>query len=480
MGRHDTRLGAVLAALVGSLALGSGVAIGAYRTAPLLVLAAAAAGALVVLAALRPVEAVCVGVLLAPAEAVQVPLGSLGALSPTEVAFLLVAGGWVWRALIGDPRVRYPQIADYPLVALVLAVLPGAALGVELPVVARLTVMYAAFLLAFLTVKGFTPAELRRVLVCLGVGGGALAALGLVGYVRGGGPVVYGENVGGRAAFGIPDPNYFAAYLLLALLPLLALVVGGRLRGRAACAVLVGLMAAAVVASLSRGALLGVAVGVAVVVTAWVRTRVAAGAVVLAVVALTAVNINPILDSRTTEVVGDRLASVTSGSTTSNNRLDLWRRSVDVVLEKPQGIGALQFREVSSRYGITERGRPLENAHSAYVNVLTELGVVGLAAFLAWLARVAWDVRTEWRRRRQETFAIAVGVGAAFSAFAFQALTIVQYRVQTILATAFVLTGVAAAARAWPDRDEDGQADPVDGTASAAVLARDQRPVAAR
>ena len=453
MRRETTTTGAL--ALAGGTALGAAVALGSYAVSPLVVVGAAVGLAYLVVACVRPVAAVCGALLLAPAEGLQVPLAGIGSLSPTEVAFLLVAVGWVWRALRGDPRTRYVQIADFPLVALVLAVLPGAALGVDLPVVVRLTLMYGAFLLAFLTVKGFTPRELRAVVISLGLGAGLLGGLGLLAYLQGGGPVVYGTSVGGRAAFGIPDPNYFGAYLQTAAVPLLALVVARRGRWRVPAALAVAVALVAVVASLSRGALLATALALAVVVLAWTRTRVAAAAVLVAVGCLTAVNLNPLLTSQTTEVAVDRLSGVTSSSSSSDNRLRLWAGAVELVVTEPQGLGVLRFREVSVRSGVTERGKPLENAHNAYLNVAVELGVLGLVAYLAWLARVAWDVRTEWARRRPETAALAVGVGAAFAGHALQAMTIVQYRVQTILATLFVLTGVAAAARAWPSPDED-------------------------
>jgi putative inorganic carbon (hco3(-)) transporter len=450
--------GATAGVLLSAVVVGAAVAGVSYDVAPLLLLGLPVATVLLVLAVLRPVAAVCASVLVAVAESVQVPLGGLGALSATEVVFLLVAVGWVWRALTGDPTVRFVQIADYPLVLLVLALLPGLALGVEPALVLRLTVLWGAFFLVFLTVKGFDVRELRWVVTALALGSGLISTAALVTYALAGGVVVQGTAVTGRASFGIPDPNYFAAYVLVAAVPALGLLVAGQARLRLATAAAVGVSGLAIALSFSRGALLGAFVAAGVVLLSRARTRATSAVVVAVLVAAAAANVNPVLDSRVTEVVADRLASATDRSST-NNRLLLWERSVEFVQDEPLGTGALGFREVAVAGGITERGRPLENAHNAYVNVAVELGLVGLLAYLLWLARVAWDVTAEWQRRRPETRGLVVGVGAAFLGFAVQGLTLTQYRVQTILATMFVLTGVAAAARAWPGPEDGPDAD---------------------
>lgn len=454
---------AALAALcVGALVMvGGAVAYLSYMVSPLATLALPAGGAFLVLACWRPLPAVCVAVSLAVAEAVQVPLGGLGALSATEASFLIVAVGWVWRAFTGHPGTRFPQVADYPQIALVLALLPGLAFGTPVTVVARLLVMWTAFYLVFLTVKAFDPSELRILMLALGIGGGLIATMGLLAYVRGGGTTVAagGSSVTGRAAYGIPDPNYFAAYLVLAATPLFALVLAGQVRWRLIAAGSTGMCVLAIFASLSRGALLGLILSFAVVVVAWTRTRVASAAVGLVVISLTVVNLNPLLNSRATEVVGERITSVTASSQ-QNKRPLIWSKSLDLIAERPQGVGALQFGSVSGPLGLTERGSPLENVHNAYLNLAVELGVGGLLAYLLWNVRIAWDLVVEWRRRREQTFPLVVGLTGAFVGYAFQALTIVQYRVQTILATVFVLAGAAAAARAWPSPPEEPAVTP--------------------
>lgn len=446
--------GATAGLLLSAVVVGAAVAGGGYGVPAVVVVGVPLGVAALVLAVLRPPLAVAGSLLVIVGEAVDVPLGALGALSATETACLLVAFGWCWRAATGDPTVRYPQIADYPLLVLVLAVVPGVVLGVEPTLVLRLAVLYGAFFLVFLTVKGFSPQELRVVLTAFVVGAGVLSAFGVLAYVTGGGVSVAGTNVSGRAAYGIPDPNYFGAYLLVAAAPALALLVDRTARLAPVTVGSLALCVGALVLTFSRGALLGALVAFAVVLVSWSRSR-ALSAVTVVVVVLTALaNLNPLLEGATTEVVARRITSIGQPSS-GDSRLELWRRSVQRVQDDPVGTGALQFDELSTAAGITERGAPLENAHNAYLNIAVELGLLGLAAYLLWHARVLWDVVVEVRRRRPQTRALAIGVGAAFAGFSVQAMTIVQYRVQSILAVMFVLTGVSAAARAWPGPEEE-------------------------
>jgi O-antigen ligase len=444
-----------------------------YAASPLVALALPVAAGFLVLACVAPAPAVVVGCSLAVLEGSQVPVAGLGALGATESAFLLIAVGWGWRAVTGAPGVRYPQIADYPIIAFILCLPLGLVVGAPATVVLRLGVMWVAFFFVFLTVKGFTPRELRNVLLALGLSAALLGVVGVLGYLSGGGAQVSegGATVTGRAVGGIPDPNYYGAYLQMAAVPLLALVVAGATRWRVVAAAAVAIAGLGVVLSLSRGAIMGMVLGVGVVILAWSRTRAVSIALIAVLAATTAANLNPLLSSSTTEVVSERLTSI--GVATENNKRTLiWHNTLDEIVAHPLGVGALQFSTVSERRGLTQRGVPLENVHNLYLNIAVELGVAGLLLYLLWLVRIGWDLTSEMRRRRPETYPIAVGVTGALLGYSFQALTVSQYRVETILAVFFVLAGVAAAARAWSDepsaQDSAQDSAPVVATGSMA------------
>lgn len=441
------------ALVLGLVAGGAAVATFSYQVSPWIALAAPIALGYLVLSALRPALAMMIACMLVVFEDSQLPLGVIGSLSPSEFAFLLVGAGWVWRALEGRSDIRFVQIADYPIVALVLSVSVGLAVGVPATTVVRFLVDWTAFLLVFLTVKSFSPQDVRRVLLALSLGGGVIAALGALAYLRGGGATLTqsGAGVTGRAAAAILDPNYYGAYLQMVAIPLFALLVLGGLRPRLPWIGVLSLMMAGIALSLSRGALLGVVLGGGIVVLASARTRAVSLCVVTVVVATAAINVNPLLSSGTTsEVIAERLSSV--GVQSENNKRTLiWSRAIELTISHPEGIGALQFQAASERVGLTQLGRPLENVHNTYLNIAVELGLLGLLAYFAWLVRIGWDVAVEWHRRRRSTFAMTVGIGASLSGYSLQALTVSQYRVQIIFATFFVLAGAAAALRAWPD-----------------------------
>lgn len=424
-----------------------------YHAGPFAPLVLAAGGAFTVLAMFHPGWALPVACLLAPLEGVQVPLGGLGALSPTEAAFLVLAAGWCWRALATPDRVCFPGIADFPTVAFVLAVLPGATIGADPRVVARLGLMWTAFFLVHLTVRELAPHEVRRVLWALGIGAGLLGLTGLLNYVAGGGAVVAqgGAAVSGRASGGIDDPNYFSAYLQLAAVPLLGLAVGRLARPRALAFAVFGAAAAGVVLSLSRGGTLGLALAVGIVVMSWSRTRWVSVAVAAALAVTTVASLNPLLKADVTETVAERLSSATQQSS-NNKRLLIWEKSVGVVLDHPAfGVGALEFEREANRLNLTQNGQPLQNVHNVPLNIAVELGLLGLVAYLLWLARVVRDLVAEGRRRRPHTFPLVVGAGAALAGYLLQGLTVSQYQVQVVHAAFFVVTGVAAAVRTWPD-----------------------------
>lgn len=423
------------------------------RLHPLLPAALVSVALLCWLTVARPAVVLALALTLSPLESLQLPLGP-GALSPTEAALALVALGWLARAVSGYGRTVWPSWADVPLIALVLLVLPSALLGSAMSDVVKTAVMWSVFYLAFLTAKSLERREALLVIVALAVGAAVLGAQGVANYISSGGATVTagGAAVTGRASSGIEDPNYYAAYLQLAAVPALGLVIGlrGRWRGPAFVAVLC--CVAGVVLSLSRGATLGLALALVLLLSAWSRSRRVAAALLVALAVALAVNAGPLVSSGVYQTVSSRLSSVTAGQSSTNSRLDLWDGALAMVQQHPEGIGVYRFETYAGRMGLIERGDPLEHAHNSYLNLAAELGLAGIAALLLWLAVVARGLWRELRRRRPETFAFAVGLLAAFAGWAFQSLTVTLYQVQVVWGTFFVLAGIAAALPGFADR----------------------------
>lgn len=428
-----------------AVAIGAVLAVASYSFGPGTTALVPLALGFVVLCALRPDLALVVTPLLAPLEHYQLPVAGIGGLSPIEGAMLSLAAGWAWRALTGRPVV-FPSARDWPIFVLLLALLPGIALGAAAVVVAKLFVMWAAFYVAYLVVQELVPRQQALVLAAYAIGAALVGLEGISSYVSGGGAHILqgGATIYGRASGAVSDPNYFAALVLLSAVPALAIVVGGKGATRWLLVPALLLAATGVVLSFSRGGILGMSAGIVIVVVAWTRSRLIGLVLVFFLVAASATGLNPFANARVSEVVTERLTSVTTQSS-DNHRFLLWGASVDIIQEHPLfGIGAEAFEAEASRRGLTERGQPLENVHNAYLNVATELGIFGAVGFLAWLVRIGRDLWATLRRRRDVTYPLAVGLTAAFVAYCIQALTVSQYRVEIIQATFFLFAGMAS------------------------------------
>lgn len=233
-------------------------------------------------------------------------------------------------------------------------------------------VSFAIFFFVFIQLVR-SPAQIRRVLRMLVMSTAAAAATALVLFLQGnrrlaGGPV--------------GDPNDFA-YLLVTVLPLATYLMVAD-RGRrwfwSACSLL---MVAAVLATLSRGALVGAAA-----LLLWALgtrrlpvTGVLAGiGVAIGVLALGLAVWRPLIDERL-QAKG-RIAE-----TNVESRQALWLAAARMAGDHPlTGVGPGRFGTESPGYLVNEP-LGLENpvVHNSYLEILAESGLGALAAFLLFL-----------------------------------------------------------------------------------------------
>ena len=198
----------------------------------------------------------------------------------------------------------------------------------------------------------------------------------------------------GRAGAGIGDPNFAAAYLIVALPLLLASsMVGRHDLYRPLRFIALALVAAGVVATLSRGGLiaLGVAILAAISLPAGMllTSRAAKLALAVGAVALVTVTI------ATSGGAGTRLESIVEGAGTGSGRLNEWRAAATAIRENPvAGLGLGAFEQSSNELmrrtpGVDFRDFELRltgsEAHSTYLGTTAELGIVGLGLFVALL-----------------------------------------------------------------------------------------------
>jgi O-antigen ligase len=315
------------------------------------------------------------------------PLGGFAEMFAKVVGALLFVS---WLATLANRREeRTDFLSSHPVPAYVLLVFVAwsalSLLWAEDPASAletaqRLGLNIALFVIAFTAIR--KPEHVTWVMVAF-VAGACLAALyGLFSprYVE-----TYDLS---RIESGAFDPNQLAATLVAALVLAAALLVGWR---RSPMAVLLASIAmvvcvAGILLSLSRGGL--VALGVALVAACILGGRwrpaalVALLLVTTSIVGYYAFVASPDARERVTETQG------------GTGRTDIWAVGWRMVEAEPvHGVGGGNFATSSIHYllepGVVRRDEFIVDepkvAHNIYLQVLAELGVVGLALFLTIL-----------------------------------------------------------------------------------------------
>jgi putative inorganic carbon (HCO3(-)) transporter len=357
-------------------------------------------------------------------------------LNVVKLLGLLLLLAWVLRVLVDRDRVVAPAaLVPALLVAmaslLALAVSPDPADGVL--AVTRLALSVTFLLLVVQLVR--TREQVRRVLEVFVAAAAAAALYGLYEFV------LRGRD---RAGGPIDDPNDFA-FLLACTLPIAIWLAGSapaRRRVWQACAAMVGV---GVVATLSRGALVGLlAVGVWGLLTRQLSaaTIVRVVLVVLGVGLATSVLWGPQLQERLD--AKDRVATENVSS-----RLALWGGALDMWADHPVlGVGPGRYGTEARTY---VRGDPLALrdplAHNAYLEALAETGAVGLAALLAFVA-TTWDLLARASRQAiADHDAEGAGLAAAMHGSLVVAVTAALF-LSVTLSTPFWLVGALAVATA--------------------------------
>ena len=170
--------------------------------------------------------------------------------------------------------------------------------------------------------------------------------------------------------------------------------------GRFACTLLVALFVATNVLTFSRAGFIGLT---AVAFYCWIRShRKVFSLVLLGALALLVVAIAP-------HGYWREISSIEAGADdpTGGERLYLWAGGLDMFVQHPivgvgQGNFAHQFRyyeEAIDSPGLHGRSRAGLVAHSVYVTLLAELGLIGT---IVWVAMVSCYVRNTRRVRRAE------------------------------------------------------------------------------
>jgi O-antigen ligase len=331
------------------------------------------------------------------------PLGG-PAVTLAKVAGVLLALSWLARLTTRESE-SSNFLTEHPLVSYVLlAFLGWAALSLtwaEDPV-AGAEAVYRYSLNVVLFVIVYTAVTEREhvswVLIAFVAGATVSALYGFLNPV----PTEFVNDVSRLGGAGV-DPNELAAAAVAALVLAAALAAGWRRQpaSRVVALAAVGFLAATVVLSFSRAGLVALAFALVVGVIVGGRWRVAAAVLLLVV----AVGIGGYHAFYASPQERDRITKADGGT----GRSDVWQVGWRMVEDSPtNGIGAGNF-QISSIHYLLEPGALQRTdfivdepkvAHNIYLQVLAELGVVGLALFLAVIVfslscalRAAWAFR---------------------------------------------------------------------------------------
>lgn len=225
----------------------------AYRTHPVVPVAAIALLAVVALAYARPVAAVMLAIAAVPLEGLAVPVGGV-AVTPMEAVFVLTAFVWAIRRLVEGHLPWAASPLSLPLAALLLATLPGLTVAEQPVAVVQFMVFWGAFVLvAWLLIAEADAESIRTVLWTLAVVG---AVLGLTALATSAGQQELSATGGvasGRARGAFGSPNILASVLALAFPAALYASFGHRRGRRAPALMAAAFILAGLALTLSRG-----------------------------------------------------------------------------------------------------------------------------------------------------------------------------------------------------------------------------------
>lgn len=324
-----------------------------------------------------------------------IPAIAGGGLSGSKLLSAMVVGAW-FLLITTQRRARALFWVDHPilmilisafLVWVLLSSIWAAVSITALVVLGSFGLALALFPVAYTALRDV--ADVKKLLTVLVVFAFIAAAYGFAidpsaSGASGGDPTAELNRLGGS----IGDPNRFAAKVLPGAIIAISLAFVTRSpAARVFFIGVTGICLIAVLLSLSRGGLIA-ALGVCLIaplVIAGYRGRVllfSFGAIALSVVALFVLT-PPEARQRITESDG------------GNGRTDIWKVGWRMVEAHPaNGVGAGNFEIVSIHY-LIQPGAILRDeyfvaapkvAHNSYLQVLAELGVIGLGLYLAIIA----------------------------------------------------------------------------------------------
>lgn len=354
----------------------------------------------------------------------KVPLAGFD-VTATEGLVALVIVGWVARAVAA--RQLHLRVGPVILagLAFLMAALLSTTTATDLPSAieedVKLAEMIAIALYAASSLR--RPADIRVAMLTLAAAGAVEAIIGLGQFVTGSGPQNFAVGPFMRAYGDFAQPNAFAAYLAI-ILPIVAALTLLRCREQPLAAVAGLIIGGGIVASLSRGAWLGVSLSLIAMALVWSPTTrralalgvvgvsglgviAALGVIPEAVMERVAVPLDYLqpFDVRTVETTPENLAVV--------ERMAHWQAGWDMAMDHPiTGVGPGNYDAAYTFYYLRDWRESLGHAHNYYLNTFAELGIIGLLTLAIFLVAIFARVVAAIRRAPFGSIERALAVGA--------------------------------------------------------------------
>jgi putative inorganic carbon (hco3(-)) transporter len=449
---------AALAACVTAAAL----SLAAYWFSPGVAAVLLPGGAVLVLILVQPMAGIYAGVLCAPLEYLDLGVGGgIIELTAGEAVLLVTAASVLLCALSGGLGVLRMSLAHGAFAVLIGIASLGLAFAPDTLVVFKIALMWSAILVLSLYMLSVTPGQLRWLLMAIALSGAVLA---LIAIAKGGTIELQegGAFATNRAQASFAHPAVLAFFLQLALPCALCLSLTAGRWQRAPMLIAAGLILTALMLTLTRGAIIGAGVSIAVLL--WLpRFRLLAVLLLVALVAFSAANLNPILNSPQASVVATRLGTILGHERQTNPRLRIYRGAPAMVIDHPLfGIGAGNFPIVSPLYGLRDLGGDtFEHAHNVPLSIAVETGLLGLAAFFVFAAALARAAIRILRSRDGPEFPLAIAPLAALSGLVATSMTDYPLRTNLIMAVIMLEAGAMIAYSRRADGSSVGAETPM-------------------
>ena len=401
-----------------------------------------AVGGVVLVAVLaRPLIGVYLALLAMPLEQIGLQAGTADV---TPAKLLLVFTGMAAAAhFVYGVRQARAHLALIAFGVLVLFGLLGLTVTEDPLTTIKILGQWGAYLFVALYIATCDAAQLRRVLICLALAAGVMGALALTTF--GDQRIVAGGQAAlGRARAGFNHPANLAFFLVLAMAPALALAF----RARPALRVPMGaaglLCIAGIMLSLTRGAIIGAAAALLVMLL-WGEFRRVALALLAVLMVFGAFNLRAIERAPETRVIAERLSTITEAQPSQDNlRLKIWEKTPRMVADHPIfGVGAGNFVNVSPRYNVVDVwGLPFLHGHNVLLTIAAEFGLIGLALFLWFAGAVLYEAaRVVLRHRGRPSFPYALALAASLAGLFVNGLTDYPPGTLVIMGTLMIVVG---------------------------------------